>query len=363
MMTSIIIPTYNGLTLTRSCIESIRRHSRPGTYEIIVVDNGSTDGTFAWLRSQPDVRVIRNDANEGFPRACNQGLRAASGDSLLLLNNDTIVTPRWLDQLTAALYSDARIGAVGPVTNAASYYTAMPVTYKNQEEMMRFADEFNRSDSAKWEERLKLIGFCLLFKRQVYETIGPLDERFSPGNFEDDDYCVRMLLSGYRLLLCTDTFVHHEGSATYKKNMAKHVHDMQINIHRFSEKWGFHPHAFEIRTDMIDWIREPRLKKLRILQLECGCGGTLLELQGRYPNAKLYGVERRKTAAQIAARVATVTVGKPDLVPFPWEHGSFDYILVEDPALIRKCAPYLKHDGKLIANAENLNGYNGWRFL
>lgn len=365
MITSIIIPACNGLALTRSCIDSIRRHTRPETYEIIVVDNGSTDGTTEWLQSQPDIRLIRNSANEGFPRACNQGMAAASGDNLLLLNNDTLVTPRWLDQLTAALYSEDRVGGVGPVTNAASYYTAMPVTYSGPEEMTRFADAHNQSDPGKWEERLKLIGFCLLIKREVYETIGPLDERFSPGNLEDDDYSVRIRLAGYRLLLCADTFVHHEGTATFKENMQEYANLLQKNVLRFTEKWGVQPEAFLIRSDMVDLIRDPEDRALRVLQLDCGCGGTLLELKNRYPNAEVFGIERQEAAAEIAATAASVTVGNPESVKFPGAHGTYDYILIGDSLsycreplnLLRKCIPYLKDDGRLITRVPNLGSH------
>ena len=93
-MTSIIILSYNTLTYTRWCLESIRRFTEPGTYEIIVVDNASTDGSRAFLRQQADVRLIESEVNLGFPKGCNVGMAAARGDALLLLNSDTIVTPR-----------------------------------------------------------------------------------------------------------------------------------------------------------------------------------------------------------------------------------------------------------------------------
>ncbi len=139
----------------------------------------------------------------------------ATGDYILLLNNDTIVTVNWLDQLLLCLNSDERIGAAGPLTNNASYYTAIQVPYRTLEELHQFAGEYNKTDRAKWEERIKLIGFCLLMKREVFEKVGPLDERFSPGNFEDEDYCLRIRLAGYKLMLCKDTFIQHFGSASF----------------------------------------------------------------------------------------------------------------------------------------------------
>ena len=90
-LTSIIIVTFNELDYTRQCVESIRRLTDE-PYELIFVDNASTDGTVQYLECQPDAKVIRNSDNRGFPAAVNQGIAAASGSQVLLLNNDTIVT-------------------------------------------------------------------------------------------------------------------------------------------------------------------------------------------------------------------------------------------------------------------------------
>lgn len=365
MTTSIVILTHNQLSLTQACIESIRAFTPPSPYELIVVDNASTDGTVDWLKQQPDVRLIANSENVGFPRGCNQGMRLATGDRLLLLNNDTVVTPRWLEQLTACLKSDERIGAVGPVTNHASYFSAVQVSYRNREEMLTFAEDYNRSDPSRWEERAKLIGYCLLLKREAYETVGELDERYSPGNFEDDDYCIRLRLAGYRLMLCTDTFIHHEGSATFRQDMDRYQQSIQRNAVHFTEKWGYNPNVFHIRQDLIGWIEEPRERPLRILELECAGGATLLELKDRYPNAELFGIERDGHAAELASLVASVTVGEPEFVRFPEPHGSFDYILFGDALehhgkpidLLRQYVPYLKDDGKLIARVPNVSHY------
>ena len=98
-LTSIVILTYNKLDYNMLCIESIRQYTEPDAYEIIVVDNNSADGTVEWLKSQQDIQLILNSENVGFPAGCNQGIKAARGDSILLLNNDTVVTPRWLDNL------------------------------------------------------------------------------------------------------------------------------------------------------------------------------------------------------------------------------------------------------------------------
>ena len=213
--TSIIILSYNNYAYTKFCIESIRRYTKPGSYEIIVVDNASRDESVNWLRLQSDVRGIYNQKNQGFPKGCNQGMKLASGDSILLLNNDTIVTPRWLEQLRTALYSASDIGAVSCVTNACSNFQQIEVPYKDIKGLFAFADQYNHLDSTKWEKSLTLVGFCFLFRRELYDTLGGLDEAFSPGNCEDDDFSIRIWLAGYKCILCRDTFIHHFGSASF----------------------------------------------------------------------------------------------------------------------------------------------------
>ena len=104
-LASIIVPTWNQLEFTRQCIAALRRFTRP-PWELIVIDNGSTDGTAAYLGGVQEaaavpVTVISNTANRGFPAAINQGLQAARGDYLVLLNNDVVVTDAWLEQMVA----------------------------------------------------------------------------------------------------------------------------------------------------------------------------------------------------------------------------------------------------------------------
>lgn len=137
-LTSIIVLSYNTLKLTWECIRSIQRFTEPGTYEIIVVDNASTDGSVEYLKEQKDLKVIFNQENMGFPKGCNQGIEIATGTEILLLNSDTIVTPRWLSQLRYALYSSEMVGAVSCVTNKCSNRQALKnVPYKNEDELQR----------------------------------------------------------------------------------------------------------------------------------------------------------------------------------------------------------------------------------
>ncbi|MBB6693122.1 methyltransferase domain-containing protein [Cohnella xylanilytica] len=333
MTTSIVIVTHNQLAVTKRCIESIRRHTAEGSYELIVVDNASADGTAKWLKEQPDVRLVETGTNAGYARGCNAGAAAASGDRILLLNNDTAVTPRWLEQLTRALDSGDDVAAVGPVTNYAGYGQTVEATYRTPEELERFAEAYNVSTPSLWEERLKLIGFCLLVSRRAWEAVGPLDEAYGIGNYEDDDWCLRARRFGYRLLLCKDTFVHHEGSATFRDRQELHRKLMHDNAIVFQRKWGFHPAiATNIRTDVLDSL-EPAVKGkkgLKVLEISCGCGGTLLELRNRHPDFRLFGFEANDAAAGIARGIAERVWTAADPSLWDEEGDGYDAVLLHD---------------------------------
>jgi GT2 family glycosyltransferase len=315
MITSIIIPCYNKLYYTKLCTESIRKYTTKGSYEIIVVDNGSTDGTVRWLKNQRYIKGIYNKTNLGFTKACNQGILAASGDNILLLNNDVVVTQNWLDNLIKCLYSSNNIGAVGPVTNYCTNLQVVPVNHKNLIEMHAYARKFNISNSTKWEERLRLIGFCFLVKKEVVNKIGLLDEIFSPGGYEDDDYSLRIRSCGYRLFLCKDTFIHHFGSISFKENMVKFQNLDHINRNKFKNKWNIDAEVFKtLRKDITSLIKKYGSKNSIILHIGCGAGGTLLDIKNELPESNLYGIEENSKAVINTAHFAQIDIGTENTI-------------------------------------------------
>ncbi|MEX0704699.1 MAG: glycosyltransferase [Planctomycetales bacterium] len=206
-----------------------------------MVDNGSADGTAEFLRSCGDVRLISNAENRGFPAACNQGIDAARGERILLLNNDTLATPGWLARLHAALDRDAGIGLAGPCSNFVSGEQRVAVDYTDAASLEEFSREWARRNAGRIEETDRLVGFCLLFRREVVERIGGLDERFGIGNFEDDDFCLRALQAGYRAVIARDAFVHHYGGRTFVGSGVDFAGLMRQNERLFREKWETHP--------------------------------------------------------------------------------------------------------------------------
>lgn len=243
--TSIIIPTHNAIHLLQRTVSAIRLHTDENEtpYELIVVDNGSTDGTCEWCVKER-INLISLPVNTGFPVACNKGMRIASGDYLLLLNNDVIVSRGWLSGMLRALNSSSDVGMAGPVTNYAS--GKQQVGYAVSESQFHgIAAAIRREQQGRTEPTLRLVGFCMLFKRELYERIGELDERFAPGHYEDDDYCLRARMNGFGLLMCHDVLVYHQGSASFKRGNPE---ELQALIARnrglFVEKWQIDPTIF-----------------------------------------------------------------------------------------------------------------------
>lgn len=235
-LTSIILVTFNQLAFTRECIDSIRlRTDEP--YELICIDNGSTDGSAEYLQSLSGAQVILNPDNRGFPSAANQGLQIARGNQLLLLNNDTVVTTGWLRRMLAALHRSPEIGLVGPCSNYVSGPQQVAATYRDMGSLDGFAWDWGQQYAGQVRDLDRLIGFCLLFKREVLERIGLLDERFGIGCYEDDDYCRRALQAGYRCVVAVDSFVHHYGNRTFAGSGVDLQEVLDENRRKFDEKW------------------------------------------------------------------------------------------------------------------------------
>ncbi|HYG35119.1 MAG TPA: glycosyltransferase family 2 protein, partial [Clostridia bacterium] len=247
---SVVIVTHNGLPYTKMCLTSIFANDwNPGD-EVIVVDNGSTDGTPEYLRQLAgcigQVRVVFNEQNRGFAAANNQALALASGSVLILLNNDTLVLRGWRDKLVNWL-QDSAIGMVGPVTNRTCNEAQIDAPYCSYAELERFAAEYTGEHESESNDLRMLAMFCVAFRRDVLVKVGMLDERFEIGMFEDDDYALRVRQAGYRVVCVEDVFVHHFGQGSIGELCLAGEYDqiLDTNRRRFEEKWGltWQPHG------------------------------------------------------------------------------------------------------------------------
>ena len=359
---SFIILSYNNLEMTKDCIESIRANCKDINYELILIDNGSTDVSALWLSKQKDIKLISNDTNVGFPAGCNQGIMASDEKSdIFLLNNDTLVPPHSIKNLLEALYSSEKVGAVGPLSNNCPNYQSVDVAGITPQNYEDIALKYTSDKDNIYEKRSWLVGFALLIKREVLNRVGLLDEIFTPGNFEDNDICWRILEKGYDILLCRNSFIFHYGSASFNKNPHNYNTLLNINETKFQNKWGVHPSRYTyIKKELLTFL--PSDKHIKILEIGCGMGSTITRIKHDNEKAECYGVEINEKAAKIAGRlhenIVCADIEKNDL---PQSYNDFDYILVgsvieylkEPEKTIKYLWSLLKEGGILVGSVHN----------
>jgi GT2 family glycosyltransferase len=244
---SVIVVSYENQALTRACIDSVLRNSMHPNLEVLVVDNASTDGSAEMLAAIRDdrVHVQLNERNVGFAAANNQALRVATGAYLVLLNNDTVVPRGWLPRMLRHL-DDPQVGLTVAATNFSGNESRIDVPYASIDEMHPFADSYMREhEGQRFDIRVAAM-YCVGLRRDVYERLGPLDEEFGVGMFEDDDYSHRARLAGLRVICAEDVFVHHIGQASFAR-LAPEAYDAlwKKNQAHFEQKWGerWEPHT------------------------------------------------------------------------------------------------------------------------
>ncbi len=228
---SIIIPLYNGADLTRSCLESIIAHTVQDV-TLILIDNASSDTTALLLNSlPPSVTIIHNETNLGFARACNQGAWAATTSYLLFLNNDTLVTPCWLEFLLETIQPE--VGIVG----CRMLYPDGTIQHAGIELINGIPNHPYRYQPADLPEAnvprdLDMVtGACLLIRRELFLQLGGFDEVYRNG-VEDVDLCLRVREAGYQVVYQPRAMIyHHEGQSPGRFDHVDH------NLRFFFNRW------------------------------------------------------------------------------------------------------------------------------
>jgi polysaccharide pyruvyl transferase CsaB len=243
---SVVVVTWNGREFNRLCLDSLTARTEWPNLEILVVDNGSTDGTRELLedraRRDSRIRPILQPENRGFAAAANAGLAAAAGDVLVILNNDTVVTRGWATALARHLAADPDLGLVGPVTNAISNAAQVTVSYKHVAELPAWSRHWIREHDGDSFDIPMLALFCAAMPRRTWEQVGPLDERFGIGLFEDDDYNRRVRETGGAVRCACDAFVHHWQMGSFRRMSRDEYHALYAeNKRRYEEKWNAPP--------------------------------------------------------------------------------------------------------------------------
>ncbi|MBX3110289.1 MAG: glycosyltransferase [Fimbriimonadaceae bacterium] len=228
---SVVIPAYGEQEALDACLESLVACGEL-VKEIVVIDDASPKK----IKVPKGVKLIRNKENLGFARTCNAGFEATAGDTVLFLNSDTVVPQIALARLLESLWKSGSIMAAGPYSNNVGHFQRIDPTYTDVSRLDLFAEDFSQREEEDRDVDM-LVGFCLAVKRSVLEEVGLFDTRYGRGMFEDNDLCYRLRRSGYRLVVSTRSFVHHEGSKSLRSADLDVEKLLSDNHRKYVAKW------------------------------------------------------------------------------------------------------------------------------
>lgn len=271
----VIVPVYNALDDVVTCIASVRRQTRAGSYRLVLIDDKSPDPRIGALfdtlaaESDPSLLLLRNPQNLGFVGTVNRGMALDEERDVLLLNSDTIVTAGWLEKIRRCADADAHIGTITPFSNNAEI-CSFPVFCQDNAlaglpdiELINRAMEMAALPS--YPDLPTAVGFCMYIRRSLLRKVGLFDaETFGLGYGEENDFCMRAVTAGFRNVLCDDTFVAHTGSRSFD---SKKLALMEANTRRLVAKHPSYPervHRF-IAADPLLPLRKWAESRLRML--------------------------------------------------------------------------------------------------
>ena len=292
---SIIVLFYNSLEVTRECIESILKYTEDIDYELITVNNGSDEETTAWSESLPHTKKIHLKYNIGSSLGSVFAMYpgVADGRYCIYLSNDVVLTKDYAKNLLNCIKSDPKIGMAAPVCNSLVNRQSIPVNYNNMEEMQQFAAGFNRSDPRKWEERERLLPYAAIYRPEVIKKIGFIyDPIFIKCDvYADDDFSQKIKYAGYKLINCSDTFIHHSQLASHGgSDDVKQLEGRQAIFN----KYGYDVcHMNEDLNIFANFVLFNNKKEIRLLVIDSYTGEEALAIKNYF---KLYNIRTHITA-------------------------------------------------------------------
>jgi len=302
--TSIIIPIYNAYNETKACIESVIKYTTT-PYELLLIDDCSTDERIRELLSKfeniPNINIIYNKTNQGFVNNINLGFEKTS-DDVIILNSDTEVTPKWLQKLKIAAYSNEKIATVTPLSNNAGAFS-VPIVDEDNELQPGLGVIGTSNIIEKISKKDKLYvptgnGFCMYIKRDAIYSVGFFDQIFGMGYCEENDFCMRLLNKGWLHVIDPSTYIYHKHNVSfsslkdelYEKNreiLEEKYPDYSLKLLDMLRSYDL----MDIRENIARKLESKNNKKFdikRILYLiHEGTGGTLhtsIELMGNLPD-------------------------------------------------------------------------------
>lgn len=366
-LVSIVVLAHNQLKYSRLCIESIYKYTSHINFELITVNNASSDGTENYFNSLPNSKKIKIIKAIGAVEGFNAGIECAEGKYVVLISNEYILTENWIDNLLACIESDEFIGMVSPGSNIASNYQEIECKYNSIDTMHEFARNYNISDPKKWEQRLKIISSVLMFRTDLLKSIRGYDPTFYYGELSDDDISTKIRRYGYKLIYAADTFVHKNGDRiAEKENIEKRSLEASKKI--FFDKYNMDSVSeLTFNSQIVKLIDYKVEDNVNILGINTFCGGTPLQIKNKL---RSIGVEKIKIVSLTEDQkyIEDLKAVSDEIYFSPIEKlegyiigKTFDFIIYEagiDYAddvdhVLQTLKKYFKKEGKLIFNINN----------
>lgn len=372
---TIVVLGYNRLIKTRTCVECILKYTTNIKYELILIDNGSSDETREYFESVPyehkKVWKITKNIGANFP--LTMALRVFEGKYFVYVPNDIYVTANWLFNLLRCYESSPQIGIATPVSSNISNLQQMDLQFENFDDMQKKAANFNQHDPTKWVDRLRLMPPILIFTREICDVVGTIDLGFY-YDFADDDISARIRHAGYRLVLCKDTYVYHDHANLVDKDPVLYQESLDNGRKNYRDKY-FGVDAwddfnnFEILGMRLLFENRYVGDHLKVLGIDVRCGTPILEIRNHLRekhslNNELYAYTSK---AMYFKDLQLVTKGNTvcDRIEFLLEHypeNSFDYIVLGEPVnfyaqpikVTENLLRLTKKGGKIIVSLKNI---------
>lgn len=366
-LVSIVLLAYNHLNYTKKCIESILEFTKDVNYELILVNNGSTDETKDYFDSLDNVKVVNIKENVRVCNGFNEGIFYSEGKYIACVCNDFIFTYNWLDNLIKCIESDDKIGYVSSGASSISNLQQIDLKFNNIQEMHEKAKTYNVSDPKKWEERIRLLPCVLMCRAELLKKVGGYDPVFYYGEFADDDISFRIRREGYKLVYAGDTFTYHFGSVTTKKAQ---VENSSLDISRkiFIDRYGIDSWIEGMfNTNICNLVRYKNKDSIGILGINTFCGGTPLQIKNIFRQKGINNVkvvnfsEKRRYIQDLKTVSDFVYDGKLENISDILKNKKFDYIILENGleyhndlySILNSLYELLRVGGQIIINIFN----------